>query len=53
MAAWITLFALTVLFALALRHGRSKELPMPPGYDGERQLAELHALIAARIPPAP
>ena len=53
MAAWITLFALTVLFALALRHGRSKELPMPPGYDGERQLAELHALIAARIPPTP
>jgi hypothetical protein len=51
MTAWIALFALTVLFAL--RHGRSKELPMPPGYDGERQLAELHALIAARIPPAP
>ena len=50
MTAWITLFALTVLFALALRHGRSKELPMPPGYDGERQLAELHALIAARNP---
>ena len=50
MTAWITLFALTVLFALALRHGRSKELPMPPGYDGERQLAELHALIAARKP---
>ena len=50
MTAWITLFALTVLFALALRHGRSKELPMPPGYDGERQLAELHALIAARSP---
>ena len=53
MTAWITLFALTVLFALALRHGRSKELSMPPGYDGERLLAELHALIAARIPPAP
>ena len=51
MTAWITLFALTVLFALALRHGRSKELPMPPGYDGERQLAELHALIAARNSP--
>jgi hypothetical protein len=50
MTAWITLFALTVLFALALRHGRSKELQMPPGYDGERQLAELQALIAARSP---
>jgi hypothetical protein len=50
MTAWITLFALTVLFALALRHGRSKKLPMPPGHDGERQLAELHALIAARNP---
>ena len=50
MTAWITLFALTVLFALTLRHGRSKELPMPPGYDGERQLAELHALISARNP---
>ena len=50
MSAWITLFALTVLFALALRHGRSKELPMPPGYDGERQLTELHALITARNP---
>jgi len=50
MTAWITLFALTVLFVLALRHGRSKELPMPPGYDGERQRAELHALISARSP---
>ena len=50
MTAWIALFAVTVLFALALRHGRSKEPPLPPGYDGERQLAELHALIAARSP---
>jgi hypothetical protein len=50
MTAWITLFALTVLIALALRHGRSTELPMPPGYDGERQRAELHALIAAHDP---
>jgi hypothetical protein len=50
MTTWITLLALTVLFALALRHGRSKELPMPPGYDGERQLAELHALISAHHP---
>ena len=50
MTPWITLFALTVLFALALRHGRSQGLPMPPGYDGERQLAELHELITARSP---
>ena len=32
---------------LALRHGRPKEPPLPPGYDGERQLAELHALTTA------
>jgi hypothetical protein len=50
MTAWITLIALTVLFALSLRHGRSEEPPMPPGYDGERQLAELHALISACSP---
>jgi hypothetical protein len=51
MTAWIVLFAVTVLFALALRHGHSKEPPIPPGYDGERQLAELHALIAAHTTP--
>ena len=50
MSAWITLFVLTILFVLALRHGRSKELPMPPGYDGERQRAELQALMSARSP---
>ena len=50
MTAWIALFAATVLFALALRHGRAKEPPLPPGYDGERQLAELHALTAAYTP---
>ena len=50
MTAWITLFALTVLFALALRHGRSKELPMPPGYDGERQLAELLSHGHGKVP---
>jgi hypothetical protein len=50
MAAWIALFAVTILFTLALRHGRPKEPPLPPDYDGERQLAELHALTAsARI----
>jgi hypothetical protein len=47
MTAWIVLLALTVLFTLALRHGRSSEPPLPPGYDGERQLAELRALTGA------
>ena len=51
MTAWIDLFAVTILFTLALRralrHGRPKEPPLPPGYDGERQLAELHALTAS------
>ena len=47
MTAWIVLIALTVLFALALRHGRSTEPPLPSGYDRERQLAELRALTAA------
>jgi len=51
MTAWIALFAVTVLFALALRHGRPKEPPLPPGHDGERQLAELHALTAATTNP--
>jgi hypothetical protein len=49
MTAWIALFAVTVLFTLALRHGRSKEPPLPPGYDGERQLAELHALASGGV----
>jgi hypothetical protein len=47
MTAWIALFAVTVLFSMALRHGCAKEPPLPPGYDGERQLAELHALAPA------
>jgi hypothetical protein len=54
MTAWIALFAMSVLFALAVRHDRAKEPPLPPGYDGERQLAELRARIGAgtnmRIP---
>jgi hypothetical protein len=50
MSAWTALFAVTVLFTLALRHGCAKEPPLPPGYDGERQLAELHALTAAYTP---
>ena len=51
MTAWITLVAVTVLFALALRHGRLKNPPLPPGHDGERQLSELHALTAAGTGP--
>jgi hypothetical protein len=49
MTAWIALFAVTVLFTLALRHGRSKEPRLPPGYDGDRQLAELNALTSAAM----
>ena len=47
MTAWIVLFALVALFALAVRHGRRSDPPMPSGYDGERQLAELRALVSA------
>ena len=47
MTAWIALLAVTVLFILALRHGRLDEPPLPPGYDGERQLAELRARLGA------
>jgi hypothetical protein len=43
MTAWIVLLALTVAFTLAARRGRRDDLPLPPGYDGERQLAELRA----------
>jgi hypothetical protein len=46
MTAWIALLTVTILFILALRHDRSHKPPLPPGYDGERQLAELHALTA-------
>src|SRR5512133_3543308 len=60
MTAWIVLFALTVLFAMALRSGRLKDPPLPPGYNGKRQLAELRALTAAHTsgcgpgsPPSP
>ena len=47
MTAWIVLLALVVLFTLAVRHGRSNEPRIPPGYDGERQLAELRGLVNA------
>ena len=45
MTAWIVLSALTALSALALRHARPKDPPLPRGYDGERQLAELRARV--------
>jgi hypothetical protein len=45
MTAFITLLALAAFFALALRRGRPEQPPLPAGYDGERQLAELRALI--------
>jgi hypothetical protein len=50
MTAWIALFAVTVLFVLALRHGAVKEPLLPPGHDGERRRAELRAMDAARSP---
>lgn len=48
MTAWILLLALAALFALAVRHGRPTEPPVPSGFDGERQLAELRALPHTR-----
>jgi hypothetical protein len=47
MTAWIVLLALVALFTLAVRHGRPAEPSVPSGYDGERQLAELRALVAS------
>ena len=47
MTSWILLLALIALFTLAVRHGRANEPPVPPGYDGERQLAELRGLVNA------
>lgn len=49
MTSWIALLALAALFAWAVRRGPA-EPPFPYGHDGERQLAELRALIAARAP---
>lgn len=48
MASWIVLLALTTLFALAVRHGRTNDPPLPDGRDGERQAAELRGLTNAR-----
>jgi hypothetical protein len=47
MTAWIVLLALVALFTLAARHGRPADPPVPSGYDGERQLAELRALVSS------
>jgi hypothetical protein len=47
MTAWIVLLALVALFTLAVRHGRPAEPRVPAGYDGERQLAELRALVSS------
>ena len=48
MTAWIVLLALVALFAAAAWRRGPAEPPLPPGYDGERQLAELRALVACR-----
>ena len=45
MTAWIVLFALVALFAVAAWRRGPAEPPLPPGHDGERQLAELRGLI--------
>lgn len=47
MTTWIILIALTVLITLPLPRARPKDPPLPPGRDGERQLAELRALAVA------
>jgi hypothetical protein len=47
MTAWILLLALAALFARG-RAARSPAEPrMPSGFDGERQLAELRALVSS------
>jgi len=46
MTAWIVLLALTALFILALRHGSPGDPAPPPGYERERQLAELRAMTS-------
>ena len=43
MTTWIVLVALIIAFALAARHDTRWEPQLPPGHDGERQLAELRA----------
>ena len=48
MTSWIVLLALIVLFTLAVRRRGATDPPLPRGYDGERQIAELRGLTAAR-----
>jgi hypothetical protein len=48
MTSWILLAALVALFVWVVRSHRSTDPPLPPGYDGERQLAELRGLRQAR-----
>ncbi len=48
MTSWILLAALTALFVWVARRGRTADPPLPPGYDGERQLAELRGLRQTR-----
>jgi hypothetical protein len=43
MTSWIVLCTLIALFTFLARRGRSGEPPLPAGYEGERQLAELRA----------
>jgi hypothetical protein len=50
MTAWILLTVLVILFALAVRRDRRSDPTLPSGYEGERQLAELRALIASCAP---
>ena len=49
MTSWIVLIALVALFTLAVRHGRATQPPVPPGYDGDRMLAEWRALGRPRL----
>lgn len=44
MTSWIVLIAVIALFAAAVRYGKTADPPVPAGYDGERQLAELRAI---------
>ena len=53
MTPWIVLTAVAALSARFLRHGRPQAPALPRGYDGERQLAELRALVAHDTSPDP
>ena len=48
MTSWIVLAALVALFTVAAWRRGPAEPPLPPGYDGERQVAELRGLVNAR-----